>query len=188
MRGKPAVFVGVCLIAILVVSAANAVKPGKPTTAPPECIVFSDNLNDPNPHGYLEGGQEGPVEGCCPNAGPWPAYTMTLHNLGPLPDGTYDGQLFINVFGTGPSQTYKVQFWTWDSENETPGTGDYFFQIYGGVLDRDRKAKVLTVTFTGESGTGWIYSDGFPDVPAIEVPIDNVSFVIVRTENLSYCE
>ena len=188
MRERPAVFVGVCCIAILVASGANAVKPEKPPTSKPECIVFSDNLKDLTPHGYLEGGQDGPIEGCCPNAGPSPAFTMTLHGLGLLPDGTYDGQLFINVFGTGPIQTYKVQFWTWDYVNEIPGTGDYFFEIYGGVLERDRKAKVLTVTFTGETGTGWIYTTGYPDTSAVEVTIPNVSFVLVRTENLSYCE
>ncbi len=109
---------------------------------------------------------------------------MTLDVMG-FPHGTYEGQLFINVFGTGPNQEYKVQFWTWDSDNEDPGTGDYFFQIYGGTLNRDRKAKVLTVTFSDELGTGWIYHE---DLGPTQIPIPDVSFVLVRTSDLTYCE
>ena len=102
-----------------------------------------------------------------------------------IPYGTYDGYLFINVFGAGPSAQYKVQFWTWDYDERDPGTGDYFFEIYGGVLDRNRKTKVLTVTVDDEPATVWVYHDDFDPV---EVPIPSVSFVLVRTSDLDYCE
>ena len=183
MKGGLVAFVGIFCIAILVVSGANADKPpkkDKPDNTKAECIVFTGDLQS------VEGGTV--IEGCCPNAGPNPAYTMTLNVFG-IPLDTYDGQLFINQFGTGPSAQYKVQFWTWDNDNETPGDGDYFFQIYGGVLDRDRKAKTLTVTFDGsEPATGWIYYDGYPENPAFEFPILGVSFVLFRTSDLTYCE
>ena len=182
MKGRLVAFAGVFCIAILIVSGANADKPpkeDKPPKTEAECIVFTEDLQS------VEGGTV--IEGCCPNAGPWPAYTMTLNVIG-IPLDTYDGQLFINQFGTGPSAQYKVQFWTWDSETETPGTGDYFFEIVGGEIVRDRRAKTLTVTFTDESGTGWKYYDGYPEPPAFEFPIFGVSFVLFRTSDLTYCE
>jgi len=186
MNSRLAALVGVFCIAVLVASVVNADKPDKPpkpdktpglTT---ECIIFEGDLQS------VDDGTK--IVGCCPNAGPWPAYTMTL-NVPGITHDTYDGQLFINQFGTGPSAQYKVQFWTWDYDNETPGDGDYYFQIYGGVLDRDRKAKTLTVTFDGsELATGWIYYEGYPETPAFEFPISGVSFVLVRTSDLSHCE
>ena len=109
---------------------------------------------------------------------------MTLDVMG-ISNGTYDGYLFINVFGTGPSAQYKVQFWTSGLDERDPGTGDYFFEIYGGVLDRNRKTKVLTVTVDDEPATVWVYHDDFDPV---EVPIPSVSFVLVRTSDLAYCE
>jgi hypothetical protein len=109
---------------------------------------------------------------------------MTLDTGGEL-DGTHEGYLFINSFGTGPTQQYKVQFWRWDVDTETPGTGDYFFEIVGGDIGRDKKLKVLTVTFMEEPATGWIYDDV---APTIQVDIQDVSFVLIRTGNLSYCE
>jgi len=61
-------------------------KPTKPGKTNTEWIQFT---------GDLQGGQ--PVEGCCPNAGPFPEYTMTLLFEGDnFSEGTYDGQLFIN--------------------------------------------------------------------------------------------
>ena len=161
MKGRLVALVGVFCIAILVVSAANADKPPKPpkpdeTTA--ECITFTGDLN---------GSQQ--VEGCCPNAGPFPAYTMTLENMGLL-DGTYEGQLFINNYGAGRNKKYIVQFW-----NDDLGVA---IEIIGGVIDNDKKNKVLTVTFENE--TGWDLID--------EIPIPNVSFVLVRTSNLDYCK
>jgi len=161
MKGRFVSFVGIFCIAILVVSAANADKPPKPpkpdeTTA--ECIIFTGDLN---------GRQQ--VEGCCPNAGPFPAYTMTLENLGLL-NGTYEGHLFINFFGVGRNQRYIVQFW-----NDDIGVA---IEIIGGDIVNDKKSKVLTVTFEDE--TGWDLIRG--------VPIPNMSFVLVRTSNLAFCE
>lgn len=184
MRNRQGVFVGVFCIAALVVSVADGGKPEKkpkppnPDDTSAECIFFTGDLQS------VEGSTE--IEGCCPNAGPSPEYTMYLDVPG-IPPETYDGYLFINQFGTGPNAQYKVQFWTWDYESETPGTDDYFFQIYGGVLTRDRKAKTLTVTVDGESATGWIYYDGYPDNPAVEISIPDVSFVLFRTGNMSLC-
>jgi hypothetical protein len=109
---------------------------------------------------------------------------MTL-NTGSLLDGTYDGQLFINSLGTGPNRQYKVQFWTWEIDSEIPGTGDYFFEIRGGEIVNDKRNKILTVTFDDEMGTGWIYDD---DAEPTEIPVPNVSFVLVRTSNLDHCE
>ena len=160
MKGRFVAFVGIFCIAILVVSAANADKPPKPpkpdeTTA--ECIIFTGDLN---------GSQQ--VEGCCPNAGPFPAYTMTLENLGLL-NGTYEGQLFINNYGAGRNKRYIVQFW-----NDDIGVA---IEIIGGDIVNDKKSKILTVTFEDE--TGWDLING--------VPIPNMNFVLVRTGNLSYC-
>ena len=186
MKGRLVAFVGIFCIAILVASAVNAGKPDKPPKPPKtpglttECIIFTGDLQS------VDGGTK--IVGCCPNAGPWPAYTMTLNVLGIYPE-SYDGYLFINVFGTGPNAEYKVQFWTWDYDNnEIPGTGDYFFEIYGGVLDRDKKTKVLTVTVDNEPATVWVYYDGYPENPAVEISVQSVSFVLVRTGDLSYCE
>lgn len=105
-------------------------KPGKPST---EWIQFT---------GDLAGAQ--PVDGCCPNAGPFPEYTMTLgFNVGSFTDGTtIDGYLFINRYGAGRNHAYKVQFWNDDLE--------IFIEIIGGDIDNDKKNKILTVTFENE--------------------------------------
>ncbi len=117
----------------------------------------------------LFGGQA--VDGCCPNAGPWPAYQMYLPNgWGNLPPGTYDGQLFINRYGAGRNRKYIVQFW-----NDDIGMG---MEIIGGVIDYDKKNKVLTVTF--EDATGWDYKN--------DTILPNMSFVLVRTQDLTDCE
>ena len=135
-------FVGIFCIAVLIVSGQDAQgkpdKPGKPEKSKAEWIAFD---------GDLVGGQA--VVGCCPNAGPWPEYTMTLlFEAGEFQSGTYDGQLFINYFGAGRNQKYKVQFWN----NEI----GLFIEIIGGVIEYDRKSKVLTVTFTDEECVhGW---------------------------------
>ncbi len=159
MKGRLIAFVGIFCIAILIFSGANAKnkpdKPDKPGKSTAQWIEFYGE--------DLEGGQL--VDGCCPNAGPFPPYTMTLkfgsYNFSP---GTYDGQLFINYFGAGRNQKYKVQFW-WDYDN------DLGIEIIGGVLDFDRKNKILTVTFTDEEcvhiKTG--------------TPIKSVNFTLVRS-------
>ncbi len=100
-------------------------KGGKPKT---EWIEF---------WGDLEGGQ--PVDGCCPNAGPFPEYTMTLaKDVGCVPAGTYNGYLFINGYGAGRDHAYIVQFWK-DPEIS--------IEIIGGDIDYDKWNRVLTVTF-----------------------------------------
>ena len=126
-------------------------KPGKPKT---ELIEFS---------GDLQGGQ--PVDGCCPNAGPFPAYTMTL--LFDVSDefkaGTYNGYLFINGYGAGRKENrkYIVQFWKKD---------EIFIEIIGGVIDYDKWNRVLTVTFTDELCEDWCTGQ----------PVAVVNFTLVR--------
>jgi hypothetical protein len=169
MKGRVIAVVCIFCVAGFIGLTADAKKP--PTA---ECIIFT---------GDLASAGETQIVGCCPNAGPWPDYRMTL-TTGTQLDGTFDGQLFINYFGTGANQLYKVQFWTWDFDHETPGDGDFFFEIKGGDIDRDRRAKTLTVTFTEEMATGWKYYDGGGSTP-FDIP--NVSFVLLRTSNLDYC-
>ena len=183
MKGRLVAFVGVFCIAMLIVSGAIAdkpEKPGKPDKPPKppktpglttECIIFEDNLEDNDGvHGYLESVPgETVVVGCCPNAGPAPEYTMTLHNICYpsdvtetkicLPDFPLDGYLFINVLGTpGPDQRYMVKFWTWKYDAGDPGVGDYFFEIRGGDL-RDRKTEGPNVTYLDDTATLWVYYD-----------------------------
>jgi hypothetical protein len=153
MKSRFVAFVGVFCIAILIVSVADAgkpVKPPKPGGTTTEWIEFM---------GALDGGEA--VAGCCPNNGPWPAYSMTLSGLGDLRNGTHDGQLFINYYGAGRNQKYIVQFWT----------EDFGIEIIGGEIEREKKTKVLTVTFTNEICSDLDSGD----------PIAVVSFTLVRT-------
>jgi hypothetical protein len=122
------VFIGVDFIE----GQAKKGKPDKPSKSKTEWIAFT---------GDLVGGQA--VEGCCPNDGPWPEYEMILgFEVDGFPPGTYyDGQLFINRYGAGRNQKYKVQFWN----------DDIAIEIIGGVIDDDKQNKVLTVTFTDET-------------------------------------
>ncbi len=137
-KGKLIVFLGVFCIAALMASSQVAQgkpeKPDKPGNSFTEWIEFT---------GDLMGGQ--PVDGCCPNAGPWPAYTMTLgFDFDGFPAGTpINGWLFINYYGAGRDQKYKVQFW-WDYD------ANLGIEIIGGKIHLDRKNKVLTVTFEGD--------------------------------------
>ena len=149
-----------------------------------ECIVFTGDLETVPGFELLEG--------CCPNAGPWPAYSMILHLLDEddiAYEGQYDGQLFMSGFSPRPPRArtnqYKVQFWSWDSDTETPGVGDVFFEIYGGDVVEDKKNKTLTVTFTEEQPTLWLYDD---ECCAIEAPVLPVSFELFRSSDQSYCE
>jgi hypothetical protein len=82
------------------------------------------------------------------------------------PDTYYHGQLFINRYGAGRNQKYKVQFW-WDYDN------DLGIEIIGGDMDYNKKTKVLTVTFTNEE-CRHIKSDTF---------ITLVNFRLVRHES-----
>ncbi len=156
-KGRLIVFLSIFCIAALMASSPVAQgkpeKPDKPGSSFTEWIEFTEDL---------VGGQ--PVDGCCPNAGPWPAYRMTL-NFGSynFSAGTYDGQLFINYYGAGRDQKYKVQFW-WDYD------ADLGIEIIGGVINHDRKNKVLTVTFTNEE-CRHIKTD---------TPIKLVNFTLVR--------
>jgi hypothetical protein len=121
---------------------------------------------------------------------------MTLHLLDKddtAYGGQYDGQLFMNggiAHGRrAPDDQYKVQFWSWDSDNEIPGFGDVFFEINGGEVVEDKKNKTLTVTFTEEQPTLWLYDHWVDDVCcAIEAPVLPVSFELLRTSDLTYCE
>jgi hypothetical protein len=90
--------------------------------------------------GDLEGSQE--IAGCCLNAGPNPVYTMTLSDKFP-PEfrGERTGYIFMNSFGHNMPWEYKFQFW-WDED----GT-EYFIEIRGGEVHRDRKTKIVSVTF-----------------------------------------
>lgn len=127
--------------------------PDNPPTA--ELITFA---------GDLEGSET--VVGCCPNAGPFPAYTMTLSGplLESLPAGPHDGQIFMNTVGTGRNRSYMVQFWT-----ET-----MFLEVRGGAVQEDKKNKSLTATFTNQPMT--IHFDG---ESTYEVDVD---FTLTRAQ------
>ena len=110
----------------------------KPKPVGSELITFE---------GDLAGGQ--PVAGCCPNAGPFPAYTMTFVET--LPDeisGEQTGNIFLNSFGRQAEWDYLVQFW-WGEEPDN----HYFIEIRGGEKEYDKRTKVLSVTFTEEKMT-----------------------------------
>jgi hypothetical protein len=113
--------------------------------------------------GDLEGAQ--PVDGCCPNAGPFPEYTMTLaEDVGCVPAGPHDGYLFINGYGAGRNHAYIVQFWNDDPE--------IFIQIIGGDIDFDKRTRILTVTFENEECVDYCTGDTTP-----------VTFTLVRRPN-----
>jgi hypothetical protein len=162
MKGKLIAFASILCIASLMVSGANADKPEKPGhkdhgTTQTEWIFFMGDLT----------GGSAPVEGCCPNAGPYPEYTLTFSDAVNFPDGTYDGQLFMNGYRIGrDDRGYKVQFWT------PEGVDHICFEIYGGVRDYEKKTKVLTVTFTAAE---WNF------MGERGIPQGEVSFVLTRS-------
>jgi hypothetical protein len=126
-------------------------KPDKPQT---EWIEFT---------GDLVGAQA--VDGCCPNAGPYPEYTMTLTKpVGHINAGTYYGYLFINGYGAGrkTDRQYMVQF----------GTGDCVvaMKIIGGEIDFDKRTRVLTVEFTDVLVEDWCTGQ----------PLTELTFTLVR--------
>ena len=138
-------------------------KPDKPGKSHTEWIEFIPDSDPFQP--TLAGGQ--PVDGCCPNAGPFPEYTMWLNfdMLGNLiPGGKwYDGQLFMNGDRRDRKDSrYIVQFWKKGTE--------VAIEIRGGVIDYNKKTKVLTVTFTDELCVDMV----------TDRPITEVSFTLVR--------
>jgi len=123
--------IGILCISTLLFTEANAKgKPDKPNPSSSEQIIFS---------GDLVGDEI--VEGCCPNAGPFPAYMMYLSSAFGDLAGWHDGNLFINNYGAGKNHQYIVQFWVDES---------FGIEIIGGVIEVDRKTKYLRVTFTDE--------------------------------------
>ena len=247
MKGRLVAFVGIFCISMLIVFGADAKDNegkgegggkgkggGGRDGTKAECIVFANNENDQNdlegdPHVYLEGGKDCAIEGCCPNAGPWPLYEMALHNVRyrpargeedekvPLDDQPVIGHLFMNGFGrNAPYEGWLVQFWTCNYQARRPVGGDFFFQIRGGTGGLDRKTKVSVIEFLdANDATLWVYYnentecdwnvcgpcengmqpacdwENDPDSDClypcwIEQPLDNVSFFIVRTADLTY--
>jgi hypothetical protein len=167
MKARRVATVGIVFIAILVVSGAKAEgqgKPGKPPSNSGECIVFT---------GDLVGKQV--VEGCCPNRGPFPAYTMTLSDgiLTDIPAGEYPGNVFMNYWGAGRTRRYIVQFWTPNDEQ--------FLAVVGGVIREDTK-NTLIVDFDSDNSECWDYS-GTRDQRCLRDP----TFRLVRTWNLGFC-
>jgi len=139
---------------MFVVTGLEAGKPDKlpkPDKTPGELIVFT---------GELEGWAH--VVDCCPNAGPFPRYTMDLPNglydsegNEVYPPGTYDGELFMNNYGVAE---YIIQFHACctheDSVDLCKGVlPEMKFEIIGGTLMSvgDKKAKGLVVNFDEES-------------------------------------
>jgi hypothetical protein len=120
-----------------------------------ELITFS---------GDLQGTQE--VTGCCPNAGPFPEYTMTLSETFGAQQGEYYGNIFMNVIGAGKNKSYMVQF-SW-----TNNGSDYFIEIRGGVFQEDKKTNTLTATFTTAPCEIWINNSLSNTVP--------VNFILIR--------
>ncbi len=152
--------VGIFCIASLIVLGQEA--QGKPDKPEGEWIEFYGE-GDIMELWDLAGGEV--VYGCCPNAGPFPPYKMTLgFAFGGYPAGTpIDGWLYINYYGAGRDQKYKVQFW-WDY------VADLGIEIIGGEIHHDRKNKVLTVTFENEE---CVYIKS-------KTPIKYVNFTLVR--------
>jgi hypothetical protein len=142
---------------------ANNLFKGKPDKNPKseksELITFE---------GDFDGSQE--VVNCCPNAGPFPEYTMTLS--GPFPPEMsgreISGNIFMNRFGRNLPWAYKVQFW-WTENNK-----EIFLEVRGGVIQKDRRNKITTVTFTRDTCEIWI------DNALTEKVL--VDFTLTRTE------
>jgi len=123
--------------------------------------------------------------------------------------------LRIKVKGQS-TEYYKVQFCTWDWNAEIPpGEGDYFFEIRCDGNDIDETNDVLTVTVVDETATVWVLHDVNPDCdpypycehpcvydyqqncdalndpncnhPCNEEKHEDVSFIMTKTTDLSYC-
>jgi hypothetical protein len=184
MKGKLIGFASILCVASLMVSGVNAGKPDKPPGKPDnsgktktELIVFT---------GDLEGWAH--VEGCCPNAGPFPEYTIALRE--PLlnaagdevyPAGTYNGELFTKSYGVGlVSDGYIVQFHACcinsvfhDDYPCTGGEPTMSFEIIGGTVVEEGRKKDRVVTATFVNADYWNdYERG--------IPAGLVSFEITR--------
>ena len=200
MKSKLVAFASILCIASLMASGANAGKPtnpgkgDKPPKTNTELIVFQ---------GALQGWAH--VEGCCPNAGPSPRYTMYLprglvtDTVPPIelyPAGTYDGELFINIDGVGLNSENNniVQFHACctadDSDDECKDVHpELKFQIRGGEgfeVGR-KKDRVSTVTFENAP-----YSADTSDWNKDE-HVGNVTFTMTRapsscTDDICTCE
>ena len=162
MKSKLFTFVVALCIGCLITSGVSAKgkpdKPDKPVNTETEWIEFT---------GSLSGWQE--VEGCCPNAGPFPSYTMTLDFPDTLDlDDTYDGQLFINNYRSGHDRGYIVQFW-----NDHDALNHVAIEIKGGEVYMDKKTKIVTVVFE-DAECRDLHTKEF---------IAEVSFTLVRTPN-----
>ena len=169
MKAGRVVIVGSLFIAILVVSGARPEgqgKPGKPPFTGQECIVFTGEQSLP----HLNGKQV--VEGCCPNRGPFPPYTMELSSVLGGFNGVYDGQLFVNQYRPGRIRQYMVEFWT----------DQLYFVVMGGVVKEDTKNK-LVVDFDIDNSECDEYSSGTYKGPCKNIP----TFRLVRTSDLSFC-
>ena len=159
-KGISVLFLSITLIlvSLIFVSSFGLSKPKpKPNPKPnPEWITFSGDLN---------GSQE--VVGCCGNAGPFPEYNMTLSDNFPEDfRGKHTGNIFLNGFGRQMPWAYKVQFW-WGGENE------YFIEIRGGEVHKDKRTKILTVTFTQED-TCWTWD------PSGNETIIHIDFTLIK--------
>jgi hypothetical protein len=171
MKGRLVALIGVFCIAMLIASGAYADKPpdkpdkpGKPPrpgNIAEECIAFAWDLESV-PGGTL-------VVGCCPNAGPSPAYTMNVHlDVAGIHDDARVGYLFAKPVRTKfkgqTTRRYLVQFNTWDWNAEIPpGEGDYFFDIRCDGNDIDETNDVLTVTVVDETATLWVLHNVNPE-------------------------
>jgi hypothetical protein len=166
MKLRCVAFVVGFIIAGLIAAGAIAGKPQNPGT-PTDLIIFEGDLDG---HAI--------VEGCCPNAGPNPPYTMTVtrdlgYDGGPqVPAGTYHGFIFMNFFGTKNNQQYYVKFW--GSSSSTPGL-NVAFGIKGGVIYQEKKSDVLFVDFDGDI----LYT--LDEYGVLDEPIGPVYFTLERT-------
>jgi len=153
-------------------SCSDPDKPGKAPKTKTELIVFTG--------ADLQGWAH--VEGCCPNAGPFPEYRMNLPNGLSVddtllyPPGIYDGELFMNGYGAGRDSQYIVQFHTCCSDYPCiDGTPVLNFEIIGGESVYDKKTKVLTVEF--EDAPWWDSHD------LDHNPLGSVSFTLTRANS-----
>ena len=139
-------------------------KPDNPNKIKAELIVFE---------GDLVGSQE--VVGCCPNAGPFPEYTMAL-SFAVEGDDYYtpantpiNGELFISGYSIGEDSGYIVQF-----SNEHDADNHVAIEIRGGEVSMDKKTKEVTVVFKEAECR---------DQHDPKDLITYVSFTLVRTPN-----